>query len=176
VGYDAAVGKLPEPFQNKYHELWQMAVMYVVIMFDVRRGREGLCSVRKEAYQKQYDAVADLHFFQKVVGESSKNHATDQEDLEKSGIVPFYIDDHGFNPGRLLEIYMASLHPENPYLFQRQSPVSSKFDIHAEGCKVWFSKMKIGKNKVGQVLPDLCKTVGVKALNNHSIRDGIVII
>jgi hypothetical protein len=98
-GYDAAVAKLPEQFRNTYHDLWQMAVMYVVIMFDVRRGREGLCNIRKEAYEKQYDTIADLSYFQKVMGESSKNHSADPEDLEKSGIVPFYVDDHGFNPG-----------------------------------------------------------------------------
>jgi hypothetical protein len=45
-----------------------------------------------------------------------------QEDLEKSGVIPFYEDEHGFNPGRLLEVFLQRLHPENGFFFQRPAP------------------------------------------------------
>jgi hypothetical protein len=93
-----------------------------------------------------------------------------QEDLEKSGVIPFYEDEHGFNPGRLLEVFLLGLHPENVFLFQRPAPQSTQFNIHQERCNVWFTKAKIGKNKVGKLLPLLCQTVGVSVLGNHSIR------
>jgi hypothetical protein len=76
--YEDAVAKLPAEFRDSYHDLWQMAVMYIVIMFDVRRGREGVSEIRKDAYEKQTNSVTGLHFFQKVVGELSKNHQNDQ--------------------------------------------------------------------------------------------------
>jgi hypothetical protein len=143
-GYEDALAKLPAEFRDSYHDLWQMAVMYVIIMFDVRRGREGLCEIRKDAYEKQSNSVTGFHFYQKVLGESSKNHQDDKENLEKSGIIPFYQDEQGFNPGRLLEVFLKRLHPENAFLFQRPVVVSPKFKICQD---IWYTKAKIGKNK-----------------------------
>jgi hypothetical protein len=40
-GYDDAVAKLPEEYRDRYHELFQFAAMFVLIMFDVRRSQEG---------------------------------------------------------------------------------------------------------------------------------------
>jgi hypothetical protein len=76
--YEDAVAKLPAEFRDSFHDLWQMAVMYIIIMFDVRRGREGVSEIRKNAYEKQTNSVTGLHFYQKVLGESSKNHQDDQ--------------------------------------------------------------------------------------------------
>jgi hypothetical protein len=136
-GYEDAVDKLPAEFRDSYHILWQMAVMYVIIMFDVRRGREGLCEIRKDAYEKQSNSVTGFHFYQKVIGESSKNHQDDKENLEKSGIIPFYQDEQGFNPGRLLEVFFKRLHPENAFLFQRPVVGSPKFKICQD---IWYTK------------------------------------
>ena len=40
VDYDAALLQLPEEFRDRYHELLLKGVMYVVLLFDVRRGRD----------------------------------------------------------------------------------------------------------------------------------------
>ena len=30
-------------------------------------------------------------------------------------MIPFHTDEHGFDPGRIMDWYLAKLHPENRY-------------------------------------------------------------
>ena len=95
-----------------------------------------------------------------------------QEDITCSGLIPFNADDYGFDPGRLLELYMDKLHPENEHLFQKALLINRKFSLHDPSStrKPWFSNQNIGKNRIGKLLPTLCETVGLPVLQNHSIR------
>ena len=76
-GYDNEVAKLPENFRTSYHVLLQMAVMYTIIMFDVRRGQEGLAALKRDTYQKEFNQDLRLHYWQKKRGELTKNHRSD---------------------------------------------------------------------------------------------------
>ena len=98
---------------------------------------------------------------------------TFQEDLKNSGLIPFYEDpDYGYNPGRLFELYLERLNPHNDRLFQRPCEVrkgKKGFRLHSLP-KVWFENKAIGKNKIGDLLPNLCKAVGVPVVPNKCIR------
>ena len=39
-------------------------------------------------------------------------------EIEFCGVVPFHTDEHGFNPGKLMEFYLSRLHPENRVVIQ----------------------------------------------------------
>ena len=40
-GYEEMLLQIPEKWRNHYNKLVLMAAMYTIVMFDVRRGREG---------------------------------------------------------------------------------------------------------------------------------------
>ena len=68
--------------------------MYTVMLFDVRRGQEGLVALTKEFYEKK--SSGKFTYYQKKRGEISKNHKTDSEDIRNSGLIPFHEDEQGF--------------------------------------------------------------------------------
>ena len=92
--------------------------------------------------------------------------------MKDAGYIPFFEDDLGYNPGRLLEVYISHLHPTNERLFQlvKTTAKNKSFDIHRKSCDVWFDNSPIGKMQVGTLLKSLCDVVGVPPLTNQSIR------
>ena len=84
----------------------------------------------KGFFSKEWDENTQKFRYEKKMGEASKNHQSDSEDLSNSGIILFDSDEFGYNPGELMEIYLGKLHPENPALFQRGRKISKKFGLH----------------------------------------------
>ena len=75
--YKTVVEELPENYRERYHELLLRGVMYTIMLFDVRRGREGMVDLKRTSYEKRYNDVLARHYYQKVRGELSKNHRKD---------------------------------------------------------------------------------------------------
>ena len=128
--YENELQNLPENCRENYHDLLQKAVMYIVVMFDCRRGQEGLAALNKDFFSKEWDENTQKFRYEKAMGEASKNHQDDSEDLSNSGIILFEADEFGYNPGELMEFYQKKLHPKNPALFQRVKWISKKFTLH----------------------------------------------
>ena len=127
--YEALLQKLPEQCQKNYHALLQKAVLYIVVMFDCRRGQEGLSAMNKDFFSKEFNESTQMFYYEKTRGEASKNHGSDSEDISNSGIILFDTDEYGYNPGELMEIYLNMLNPEQTALFQRVRVPSKKFNI-----------------------------------------------
>ena len=127
--YEYMLQNLPEACRENYHELLQLAVMYIIVMFDCRRGQEGLAEMNKDFFSKEWDENTQMFHYEKTMGEASKNHASDSEDLSNSGIILFDTDEYGYNPGELMEIYLSMLHPEQMALFQRVRQPTKKFTL-----------------------------------------------
>ena len=129
--YEQMLQNLPEKCRDNYHDLLQKAVMYIVIMFDCRRGLEGLAAMERNFFCKKWDENTQKFRYEKTQGEASKNHQSDSEDLENSGIILFDTDQYGYNPGELMEFYLSKLHPDNSALFQQPRLISKKrFNLH----------------------------------------------
>ena len=128
--YEHMLQNLPAKCRDNYHDLLQKGVMYILIMFDCRRGLEGLAAMDKDVFQKQWDENTQRFRFEKTKGEASKNHQNDSEDISNSGIILFDTDEYGYNPGELMEFYLSKLHPKNPALFPRQRMISKRFNLH----------------------------------------------
>ena len=164
--YEEKLSTLPAEYHKNFHYLLQYAAVYIVITYDVRRGREGIADIKVDAF-----ASADqegLKFFHKSKGEASKNHARDDENLENGGIIPFLNDQH-FNPGAIFEYYLTMLPKDCPYLFPRPRRQSKSFDI-SNPSAVLFENTKIGQNTVGEVMPLLTKLLQLPHATNHMLR------
>ena len=128
--YKDELQKLPEECRNDYNDLLQLAVMYIVVMFDCRRGQEGLIAMTKDFFTKKWDPNTEMFRYEKTRGEKSKNHDTDSEDIENAGVILFTTDQYGYNPGELMEYYLTKLHPVKDSLFQRHRRPSKRFSLH----------------------------------------------
>ena len=128
--YQEELLTLPEECQNNYNDLLQLAVMYIIVMYDCRRGQEGLVELTKYFFEKKWDPNTEMFRYEKTRGEQSKNHAQDSEDIENSGVILFSTDQYGYNPGELLEYYLSKLHPVKDSLFQRHRRPSKRFSLH----------------------------------------------
>ena len=129
--YEYMLQNLPQNCRDKYHDLLQKSVMYIVIMFDCRRGLEGLAAMDKNFFSKEWDENTQRFRYEKKQGEASKNHQNDSEDITNSGIILFDTDEFGYNPGQLMDFYLSKLHPNNPALFPRQRVISNRFNLHS---------------------------------------------
>ena len=122
----------------------------------------------KKHYEKQWNPEGGYHVFKKVLGERTKNHQRDGETLENSGLIPFCDNEQGYNPGKLISLYMKYLHPDNPFLFQRPRRPAKDFSVDTAPCL--FEDDKQGKNKTAICLATICETLAIPRFTNHSVR------
>ena len=75
----------------------------------------------------------------------------------KNGKIPFAINKIGFNPGLLVERYLAKLDPNQDLLFQVPLPM----DANKKDDPVWFKDMLL-PGSIDQVLTELATISGLK--------------
>ena len=88
---------LPEGSRNDWHRLVQMGVIFIIMIHHGRRAREGIDSLKKEAFEPVYNAATDTWVIVKVLGEISKNNQDTDEDLEKGPVIRFKTYPNGKN-------------------------------------------------------------------------------
>ena len=79
-------------------------------------------------------------------------------------------DDGLCNTGRLLELYLQLLNPNNNRLFQKARSKSRSFDIHNFEVVSLYENSPVGKHKIKENMKMLCSIVGCDELPNHSVR------
>ena len=82
-------------YENSWHKLVQWCMMYIIMKYHARRGREGMDELKKCSFAKTYDAKNNSYQYVKVVGEASKNNRDTDQDLSKEGVIPFTIYKNG---------------------------------------------------------------------------------
>ena len=106
-----------------------------------------------------------------MVGEQSKNHQRDSENLAKSGVIPFATDQHGFNPGRFFELYLQVTNQSSDRLFQKAQRKAKWFNIHNFSQKTLFENVPVGKNVIATMTKKLCQAAGAPDdYTNHCLR------
>ena len=133
-----------------------------------RRGCEGLAELTKEHVALLTDDDG-RRYYKKVLGEESKNHKTDSENMENGGTIPYEINDFGFNPRRFFHLWMTKQSPTATSLFNHIKRPSRKFKLKFNP-QVWFSDSKMGKNEIPKAVPELCRAVGVPRCTNQQLR------
>ena len=153
--YEELLQRLPESCRKNYNDLLQKAVMYIVIMFDCRRGQEGLAALNKNFFHKEWDDNTQKFRYEKSKGEISKNHQKDSEDLSNTGIILFETDEFGYNPGELMEYYLSKL-SGNTALFQRVRGISKKFTLESASSYTWVHRFCDGLSQIHRQSPFPC--------------------
>ena len=111
-----------------------------------------------------------LKYWKKVLGEASKNHRVDSEDLRKGGLILHEKNEFGINPGDYFELFLTKLEPSAKFLFSIPIQSNAKnFKIH-KNPKVWYTKNKCGKHSVAKAMPVLSEIVGLRHITNHQLR------
>ena len=108
-----------------------------------------------------------------MLGEESKNHKMDSEDMKNGGTIPCEPNRVGFNPKLYFHNFMEKLDPSTPYLFSHIKTISKKFTLRSNP-PVWFSANKIGKNEVQKALPSLCEALELERCTNQQLRPSAI--
>ena len=174
--FSTLLKEIPMEYRNDYHRLLQWSVQFVLSLFDIRRGREGLDELKVQHYIKQHNQELKMDYYMKAMGEQTKNHKTDSEDLSNAGIIPCVENSYGTNPGLVLDIYLSHLNQNCEFLFQRPQRPSKGFHLDVD--QVLYEKTKVGVNQTGKMVPKLCELVGIKTnYTNHCLRPtGILLL
>ena len=192
--YDQLVALLPSSFRENYSKLVLHGAVFVFVYFVsfstifmedsvlhfqivsfqlCRRASEGVAFITKSHLAIQTFEKSGVRHFKKVLGESSKNHKIDSENLKNGGTIPFEPNRFRFNPRLFFHSFMEKNDPDAPYLFSHIVKPSKKFTLRTNP-KVWFSKNKIGKNEVATALPSLSTALGLEYSTNQQLRPGAV--
>ena len=166
-----------------YFDYIYRGAMFILMAFTAKRGREGIDFLKRDHFKKLYDEDLDLHYYAQIITCGSKNHKRDNQKISgdegRWGVIPFEYDDYGISPGRWLEMFLALGNPENKYFFQQPSQPDkpnkrSTFDIHDPETKILYTKGKVGKNFVAQMLPELSRILGLPHLTNAQVRSSTI--
>ena len=139
--------------------------MFFSIQF-CRRGLEGIEFLTKEHFG-QYE-FEGLKYWKKIKGESSKNHPRDSEDLRKGSFMLHEENDFGFNPGAYFELWLSKT-DTSQFMFCTPKQPSKQFKIRSNPV-IWYTKNKIGVNKVAEAMPKISKAADLRHLTNHQLR------
>ena len=165
-------------YKKDHHRLLQWSAQFIISLFDIRRGREGISELKVKHHTKKHDQDLKMDYYVKALGEESKNHHHDSENLLNAGIIPCVVNSYGTNPGLVLDLYISHLNPSCEFMFQRPQRQSKTFKLDEPDTKVLYEATKVGINHVGKMLPQLCKLLEIETTyTNHCVRStGIMLL
>jgi len=174
--------KIDVELHDQLNKVMMYGACYLVIFFEVRRGREGLAELKQADFRLVEDDTFEYKYYKKFRSEGDKNHQTEGTNVACSGVIPFgdiLLDDGVtvFNPGKFFGYYLSLLPPaatkeggKGGFLFQKAKTNSRNFSIHNHEETLYEANMKVGKETLSQALPALCVMVKSKKCTNHQIR------
>ena len=137
-----------------------------------RRGQENIEFLRPNHYQQVTDA-SGLKYWKAAMGEATKNHRTDSEDIRTGSFMLHETNIWGLNPGDYYELFLTKLDSSAEYLFGQPQREKKAFKIE-ENPTTWYSKWKIGKNTVGDAMPIISVAAGLSKITNHQLRSSAI--
>ena len=168
--YEENLSQIPDEFQDSYHYLAQYGAIYVINTQLVRRGNEGIDKLKTDHFELLEDENTGQQYYKKVLGEVSKNHQSDSEDLRQGGVILFEENSYGFNPGLFFHLFLSKLDKKAPFLFMRPIRSKKSFNLR-QNPDVWYEAVqKIGVNQVQKALPSLTSAACTKRATNCQIR------
>ena len=129
--YDALLAKLHVELHCSYHNLFQWGAIFILNMFEVRRGEEGMTFLEVAHFHEFTDEVWDFKYIRKMCQRRKKT--TPWAPTLCHGVIPDMEFPSGFNPLEYFKTYLSLL-PTEPHkqhhkiLMGRQ--LSKKFNVH----------------------------------------------
>jgi hypothetical protein len=143
----------------------QKKVLFEVIIYFCRRGRENLVDMTKDTFRVGTDDEG-REYVEQALSEFDKNHRDQAKADDTIGDGRMYNKPaNHLCPVTSYKFYLSKLHPEINDLWQR--PLDS-FDSDAD---VWYYRKRIGVHTLDSCMTDLSKQTGLSQIyTNHSIR------
>ncbi len=148
---------------NNPTSLQRLVFFQLQYMF-CRRGREGLRSLKKDAFAIQKDA-SGRQFIRVTFNEHEKNHpGMLKEKFQRSKrVYEIPGDDHC--PVKALQLYLSKLNPKCEWFYQRPKKAEHVTD------GIWYDNVPVGHNTIGNMMKAMSKQANLSKLyTNHSIR------
>ena len=95
--FQSLLNFVPDGYEEDWHKLVQWGVIFLIIIHHGRRAREGIDSLKKDAFEPIYNAATDTWVIVKTIGELSKNNQNTNQNLEKGPVIRFKTYPNGKN-------------------------------------------------------------------------------
>ena len=155
--------KLYDSFKTDSAVELQEKVLFDIIYYLCRRGRENLRDMSKDTFAIRKDSMGKAYVCQ-VKDELDKNHRETDKPDESITVGRMYETGGIKCPVMSYRLYLDKLHPESNFLWQRPRTMYS-------GSDTWFCNVPIGKNTLGGFMSKLSKKHNLSMIyTNHSIR------
>jgi len=177
--YQRLLATIPADVQGRLHVVLQWGAIFVLQMFEVRRGVENLEFLEAPDFKEISDKLWDFQYIKNTKSEAEKNNPGGNN-TRCHGVIPDLLISDNFNPFKLFQLY-KSLIPVVPnkktgkiYLFPKPRLSSKKFSPHDAAAPLYESNQKVGKNTIMDMLPNLCQLTGSPRQTNHCVRATMV--
>jgi hypothetical protein len=167
--YEALLMQLPVQFTPNWNKLLGHCVQFMFQLFFVLRGQETIDKVMITNIERVESDSLAYAYYKLVKGN------TDLRGEGSGGIMPCLDIAEGFNPGLLLEKYLA-LRPEGSvdYLFLCAKYISKKEqkELSNPNTVLFEPNRKIGKNHMTYMCKSIAEALGLppKEYTNHRLR------
>ena len=108
------------------------------------------------------------------LGQKSKNHKDDSQDLRKGGLIPFEENEFGLSSGLYLEMYQSLLSPDHKNMFQLPKYGKAfKKTLHKKKKEkeVLYVNQKVGHTYVGHFMPKVNITIYILFFMKSQLRN-----
>ena len=133
--YARLLASIPADLQGRLHEVLQWGAIFILMMFEVRRGVENLEFLEAPDFMEIRDQLWDFQYFKNTKSEAEKNNPGGNNS-RCHGVIPDLLIADVFNPFDLFKLY-KSLIPVVPnqkrqkvFLFPKPRSASRKFSPH----------------------------------------------
>ena len=148
--YSRLLATIPLDVHDKLHVVLQWGAIFVLLMFEVRRGVENLEFLEAPDFSEISDKVWDFRYFKNTRSEVEKN-SPGGNNTRCHGVIPDLLISDDFNPFKLFQLY-KSLIPGVPnnksgkiFLFPKPRVAAKTFSLHDAECPLFETNMK-GEN------------------------------
>ena len=146
----------------------QHKVLFDIVYYLARRGKEGLHELRKDSFRIG-TIPGGIEFLQLTYHERTKKNQGDEDNkFRDENIILAQPENPRRCPVNSFKLYLSKLSASCNLLFQRPNP---RFGMNGKSSEIWYMPQAIGINRIGKFLSEVCKKAGIKTVyTNHCLR------
>jgi len=145
--YEEMKAQIPARLQERLHVLLQQGAMFVLNMFEMRRGAEGMENLKASDFKEFDDNLYNFKYVRKITPELEKNNQ-EGSNTKCHGVIPDMVISEVFNPFTLFTLYLSLLPGPNKqgvsFLFPKPRGASKIFNPHDPEVRLYEINMKGG--------------------------------
>ena len=160
--YKHHLEQVPDFYRANYHCLVLYGAIFLVLsQFKTAPNRNSFDEMLQEDLELVEDPEdANLKYYT----------LSDPNFRGRSGRILFQVDEHGFNPGQFMQLYLSKQDPVSEYLFNRPQRKCKSFVLESNP-KTWFELDKVGQGEFSRAVPSLCESCSLPRYTNVNARE-----